>query len=435
MTYDGLDRVTSVVRKGATAADDLTTTYTYNAFGDLFQTTLPAGNVVEYGYDPVGRLVTVERKPSAATPGERTLYTLDAVGHRTKEELQHWTGSAWATDGETDNLYSTRCHLDKTIRPYDASSMAVTEYAYDCDDNLAKVWDANHPSNNQANPATQVYTYDPLNRLQQLQQPWAGTGGGNATTAYGYDVQDHLAAVTDANGNLTSYVYGDRDLQTRETSPVSGQTDSSYNAHGEMVTQIEARNVTTTRTLDALDRATAVTYPDSSLNVGMTYDAPGSFAKGHLTGITRHGQTVAYAYDRFGRTIQDGALTYGFDKNGNRTTIGYPVGVSAAYTFDFADREKTLSLLVGANPPLSLAGPATYQPFGPLATLPLGNGLTETRTYDARYLPQTIRLAGGSTLLNWSYTVDPVGDITRHHRPPRTPPTTGPTATSTSTTS
>jgi RHS repeat-associated protein len=406
--YDRLNRVTSVTRKGATTVDDLITSYAYNTLGDLFRTTLPRGNVVEYGYDAVGRLVTIERKPDATTHGERTLYTLDAVGHRTREELQHWSGSAWMTDSQTDFVYSTRCHLDRTIRQDGSQTGAVTELGYDCDDNLAQVWDARHPKS--TNPPTQVYAYDELNRLKSVTQPWAVTD--TAVTSYGYDVQDHLNSVTDANGNITTYIYSDRDLMTRQVSPVSGETDSTYNEHGELTSEIDARGLRMNRTIDALDRVTLTTYPDTRLNVTYTYDA-GSFAKGRLTGITRYSDTIAYAYDRFGRLTQDGALTYTYDGNDNRTSIGYPGGATATYTFDFADREQSLTLQVGTNPALSLAGPATYKPFGPLASLPLGNGLTETRTYDSRYLPGTIQLTSPSTtLLNWSYTLDAIGNVT-----------------------
>jgi len=140
--------------------------------------------VVEYGYDSVSRLVTIERKADAATPGERTVYTLDGVGNRTREERQLWTGSAWANDSSTDYVYSSRCHLDKVIHP----DGTATEYAYDCEGNLERVWDANHPSGNQTNAATETYIYDALNRITSVAQPWGGSGGGTAVTSYGYDV-------------------------------------------------------------------------------------------------------------------------------------------------------------------------------------------------------------------------------------------------------
>ncbi len=53
----------------------------------------------------------------------------------------------------------------------------------------------------------------------------------------------------------------------------------------------------------------AVSYPDPTLNTTYTYDT-GAFGKGRLTGITRHGEILAYTYDRFGRMLQDGTLSY-----------------------------------------------------------------------------------------------------------------------------
>ncbi|HYU33016.1 MAG TPA: RHS repeat-associated core domain-containing protein [Thermoanaerobaculia bacterium] len=418
-SYDALNRVTEVRRKGATPADDLVTTYTYTPFGDLFCTKLPRGNGIEYVYDAAGRLVelirgTVVAAPTStscldtAQPRERTAYLLDGTGNRIGESLERWTGSAWASDART--TYEYTCHLDKATRGADNPIPSVTEYCYDLNDNLEKVWDPNHPRATNPNP-TQLYAYDELNRLTSVTQPWAGAGGGNAVTTYGYDMQDHLSSVTDAESNLTTYTYSDRDLMTQQVSPVSGTSTYTYNEHGEQATETDARNIVTTRTPDALDRVTAVSYPDPTLNSTYTYDT-GAFGKGRLAGIIRHGETLAYTYDRFGRLLQDGALAYTWDKNGNRATITYPEAITATYDHDFADRETTLTVQVGANPPLQLVNGATYEPFGPLKTLVLGNGLTETRAFDNRYAPSEIRVDGTIPVLDWSYTTDPVGNIT-----------------------
>lgn len=402
--YDLLNRVTSSTQDGGTGPS-LITIYEHDAFGDLFRTHRPEGNLLEYTYDPAGRLVSIESRPDM-THGERTFYTLDAAGHRVREDLQRWNGSAWVTESWTEFDYSSRCYLDKVIRP----GGAVTEYGYDCNGNLEKVWDANHPK--AANPTpTQTYAYDTLDRLERLTQPWTGTGGGEAVTRYGYDVQDHLTQVTDAEGNVTRYTYSDRDLLTREESPVSGVTDSVYNEHGVLEEETDARGVTVHRDYDALDRLLAVSYPDPTLDVTYNYDTPGLFAKGRLTGITRHGETIAYEYDRFGRMTRDGALAYTYDDNGNRTGIDYPDAVSVIYTYDYSDRQKTLSLSVDGSAPATLADNATYKPFGPLASLALGNGLTENRTYDQRYYPESLSVAGGTSLLDWSYETDLTGNV------------------------
>ncbi|HSL81228.1 MAG TPA: hypothetical protein VLF66_00545, partial [Thermoanaerobaculia bacterium] len=342
--YDELDRVTEVRQVGASPpADDLVTSHEYSVFGDLLRTTLPEGNIIEYGYDAAGRLLFVDRKPDAATPGERVLYQLDAAGNRTLEELQRWDAgaSAWVTLSSTAFEYTNRCQVDRIVQAPGTPEEAVTEQEYDCNGNLSAQWDPNHDAATEA--PTTSYTYDALDRLTAVSQPWPG--GGQATTSYSYTAQDHLASVTDAEGNVTTYTYSDRDLLTEEVSPVSGTTVHGYSDSGELVATTDARGITVTRTLDALDRVTFVDYPDDTLDTTYAYDsqpaacAGASFPVGRLASITRNGEAVEYCHDRFGRTTRDGELTYSWDANGNRTGIGYPGGVVATYTHDFADRE------------------------------------------------------------------------------------------------
>jgi RHS repeat-associated protein len=116
---------------------------------------------------------------------------------------------------------------------------------------------------------------------------------------------------------------------------------------------------------------------------------------------------VVYAYDRFGRVLQDGDLRYHYDPNGNRTEVEYPGGVIAQYAFDALDRPESLNLSTGGSVQPVATG-ATYYPAGPLAGLTLGNGLVETRSYDARYFPTAIQLGGK---LHWNYTTDREGNI------------------------
>ena len=129
---------------------------------------------------------------------------------------------------------------------------------------------------------------------------------------------------------------------------------------------------------------------------------------GRLIGITRNAQTVAYTYDRFGRTLQDGGLVYEYDKNGNRKKLTYPGGVQAIYGFDFADRPTSLNYDAGSGQQPLVSGVA-YRALGPLTALTLGNGLVETRTFDARNFVD--RVQAGS-LMDWDYTLDLVGNPT-----------------------
>jgi RHS repeat-associated protein len=404
--YDALDRVTSVTRKGDPSAGvaDLVTTYVYDVFRELRCIQLPAGNGIAYTYDAAGRLTEIDRKTDcnpASQILERTVYTLDIAGNRILEERKRYDAGTEVSDGKTEYLHT--CHLDKMIQGKGSPAESVTEYCYDEDENLKQIWDANHPRGNPESPgpSTQTYTYDNLNRLTQVSQPWTT---GSADTRYGYDIQDHLSQVTDAEGNVTTYTFSDRDLMTRQTSPVSGTSISTYNEHGELAMETDARNIVSIRTADALDRVTALTYPNAALSTLYTYDL-GAFGKGRLRNITRNGETVSYSHDRFGRLLQDGSLTYGYDKNGNRTSITYPGAVTATFTHDF-------TVQVGANPPLPVVTAARYKSSGPLASLTLGNGLAETHSFNARYAPSEIRVAGAGTILHWAYAIDPVGNVT-----------------------
>ncbi len=401
--------MTFVTQKGATAAEDLVTENRYNAFGDLALTILPQGNAIEYAYDDTGRLTSIGRGPAPGTLLERTLYELDAAGNRTRETLQSFDGTSWVTTSETAYLYDSRCRLDRIVRAPGTPQESITEYRYDCNGNLESLWDANHDS--ASDPPTQSYTYDRLDRLTAIAQPWAGAGAGSATTTYAYDVQDHLVAVTDAEGNTTDYVYSDRDLLTRQDSPVSGVATFAYNDHGELVSETDGRGVTTTRTVDALDRVTFLDSDENALDTTYTYDDPAvAFSAGRLTAISRNGHSIDYRYDRFGRTTQDGTLAYAYDANGNRTGVTYPGGVSVTTTHDYADREESLAVTDGGGGggTTSLVSAATYLPSGPLTSLVLGNGLTETRAFDPRYFPAGISVPGR---LDWTYATDALGNI------------------------
>jgi RHS repeat-associated protein len=431
--YDALNRVTKVTRVGnPSPAGDLVTEYFYDCpagaptgfcapFRDLRCVKLPEGNAVRYRFDALGRMIATERAAGCApadTALERTAYTLDLVGHRVSEELQRPDGvGGWITESRTDRVYKSRCHLDTMTQGAGSGTPSVTDYCYDPNNNLIQAWDALHPKvSNPTLPST-AYEYDILDRLTAVRQPWV-PGGANekASTEYKYDVQDHLREVKDAEGNVTTYVTSDRDLMTQQASPVSGTTNYAYNAHGALTSTLDARGITIIRQVDELDRVTKEIYPDPKLVTDYVYDTnvtPGTdFFKGRLKSITRNGEAIAYTYDRFGRMLQDGTLTNTYDKNGRKTQITYPNGVVATYGgFDVADRPTTMTVSGGGLPSTTnVVTAATYKPSGPLATLGLGNGLTETRLFDSRYFPDRITVSGK---IDWDYLVDAVGNVTQ----------------------
>ena len=188
----------------------------------------------------------------------------------------------------------------------------------------------------------------------------------------------------------------------------------TYGAHGALETTLDARGILRSRTLDVLDRVTQTSWMgDASLTVDQTWDDPlVDYSIGRLTAIARHGTSVDYEYDVFGRVTRDGDLTYVYDGNGNRVSVGYPGGTTATYGFDFADRHQALDVQVGADPPRTVVSAAGYLPSGPLASLTLGNGTVEARDFDSRYYPDAIEVAGTRSR-TWDYQVDAVGNVTQ----------------------
>ncbi len=164
-----------------------------------------------------------------------------------------------------------------------------------------------------------------------------------------------------------------------------------------MAQKTDPRGITTLMTYDPADRMTLMDLPGSDLDTTYLYDAPSVlFSKGRLTSISRPGSTIAYEYDRFDRVTKDGALGYSYDPNGNRTTIAYSPSVALCYIFDALDRPVALKQTTSGGAPRTTGSPlvssASYLPSGPLTSLALGNGLTETRKFDSRYFPDQIEM-------------------------------------------
>lgn len=193
-----------------------TTSFAYDAAGNLTTTTLPSGNghVGTNTYDRAGRRTTVENAKSG-TILSRFLWTLDPAGNPTK---------AQTTRGVTDTYdayeYDTRNRLT-------ASCFGIASTATNC--------------TGAAN--TISYAYDKVsNRSQEVR---TGSVGNTGTIDYVYNTADQLTSTTkggattnytyDANGNQTansgrSYSY---DLANRLTSSTSGGTTTTFGYDGD----------------------------------------------------------------------------------------------------------------------------------------------------------------------------------------------------------
>ncbi|MBI5409589.1 MAG: RHS domain-containing protein [Nitrospirae bacterium] len=104
---------------------------------------------------------------------------------------------------------------------------------------------------------------------------------------------------------------------------------------------------------------------------------------------------------------------YTYDLNGNVLTITYPGGRVIAYGYNQLNKAvSSAEEYIGATS--TLANNITYQPFGDIASMTYGNGITTVKAYDnrnrlANLSTQNSRL---QTLNSYSYTRDNTGNIT-----------------------
>lgn len=429
-TRDALGRVLTTTVAGVTGCDTsvdplcataLTETRAYNnILGSLASVVSPRGDATVYSYDSRGRIVSTLRGTSTADADlfEKIEIVYDSSsGKKSEENVYDRASGVWTLRKTTKFDYYADRRLHRTYQPPFQTPLTAGDFdesAYDADGNLSAVKDARHSSFNTS------YSYDPMNRVSRVKRLRDAVAYVWTNTSYGYDAAGNLTSVTDPNGNVTTYTTDDFGQNVRTVSPVTGTTAKTYDAAGNATTTTDARGASTTRTYDALNRVINSTssLSGSEESTAYSYDstAAGVFGVGRLTNVTDAPGTVALSYTRTGRLRLEARNTsritaYQYDADGNRTRITYPSGRVVTYSYDFAGRPITASgSLAGVTH--AYATSASYEPFGPMTSLTLGNGLVQSFTYDSRYRMLTNVLLNGTTATaSYSYSYDGAGNI------------------------
>jgi len=178
------------------------------------------------------------------------------------------------------------------------------------------------------------------------------------------------------------------------TLPSTGVDQYSYDNNGNPMSHTDSRGATTTfGTYGGMNRPTSKSYSDGTPTVQCKYDQN---VKGTLTSVTSvvpsGNNSTAYTYDYFGRvtgTTQTTAgqayppLAYGYSLTDQLTSMTYPSGRVVTYSLDSADRINGITGLLGSTPSTYASG-ITYTAHGGLSSLALGNGVTETHSWNDR---------------------------------------------------
>ncbi|WP_203748848.1 RHS repeat-associated core domain-containing protein [Cellulomonas chitinilytica] len=371
----------------ATSTDPLgrTTTYTYDAAGDLVAVRQPSGRTTTSTYDQAHR-----RLSSTSPGGLVTSWTYDAAGRVLTSTDPGGAVSA--------NTYDDGGRLVATTDP----AGHVTRYVYDRADRLLRTTRAGRTSS---------ATYDDAGRMTRSTDP---TG---ATTQYSYDELGRVSTETDATGAVTTF---------------------AYDAAGNLLTSTNPAGAITSYEYDLLGRQTQVTDPDG-ITTQTSYNR-----RGDVTTVGPQGGAVEwFGYDAMGRPTvhvdQDYVATqYEYDAAGQLTATVTPRGASyfdpdydpnylserTTYTYDLDGNLTATTDPRGNAPgaePEAFTSRTRYDTEGrPVATTD-ALGRTTTTRYDAMSRPTRVVDPSGA-ISRTRYDIlgrvrsvtDPTGAITRY---------------------
>lgn len=407
-------------------ANGVETLLSYHVRGWLTSTTVkdPGGNtaldaVTTFDYDAVGQITRITLPDNSYLDFEYdAAQRLEAIQNNLNERIEYTLDAAGnRTKEEIKNSSGTIVktqtrvfdELSRLMQDVGASNQ-TTQIGYDKNDNPTQITDP------KLNPTGQAY--DALNRLISQTDPDSNT------INYTYDDQDRIKTVTDQRGLVTTYNYNGHGDLLSIISPDTGTTTYQYDEAGNRTQKTDARGVITNYSYDALNRLTSITYPASpGENVTYSYDDTnnGNYGKGRLTQITDESGQTSFKYDHRNNLIEktttiestNYTLHYSYDLANNLIQITYPSGRIVNYNRDAAGRIDTVTTQEnGAVPVENVITGVTYSPFGPMATYTYGNGMTHTVSYDQDYRITDIEAVGAAAMLDLNYGYDPNSNIT-----------------------
>jgi RHS repeat-associated protein len=399
-----------------TANTPATTTFAYDAVGEVTKVTRPNGVYETYAYDSARRLTSVTN-----SAGEKIAYTRDTMGNATSIAITRANGSSAYQRSQVFD------ELGRLIRSIGAGSQ-TQRFGYDRASNLVSVTD----------PRSNVFSYgfDSLNRLiREVDEQ-------GATVNLTRDGKDDITAYRDARSLTTSYVRNGFGEVIQESSPDKGTTVFVRDARGLVTQRTDARGVVTNYAYDNGGRLTGKSYPGNSAYwQGYAWDQtqPGNFGKGRLVGIYSESGVDWRSFDSKGRIQVDYrtnnpapalAVTYSYDAAGNIVGMGYPSGRWVSFSRDAAGRiSGVVTYRNGSSPGEVIASSVTWSPFGPISSIAFGHGLVATYTLDTEYRVTRVQVGPsgnlGATLdRSLSWIGDTVTSIVDNQFPGTTPPFT-----------
>ena len=385
------------------------------------------GNRITAGYDGSGRLATLTQSSGASL-------TLAYNGQGRISSVTDSSGrvSSYTYVGEQLATYTDK--FGTTNYTYLAGQGATKEHA------LAEIAFSDN---------THIFfNYDAQGRLLDEQRDSvAGVPQGAFSFSYGsvasfvrtnsvgdqseifFDDEGNARRIIDARGNISQFVYNDRDLlqkeifpdgttntydyddrgnSTRVTDSLGNSTFFTFSDSNRLTSFTDARGNTTSYEFDVKDNLTRMTHADGS------FEQYGYDATGNLTSWTNaRGQTLQYAYNSLGlitnKTYADASdVTFNYDASGFRLLSATDSTGNYTFTYNALDRFATFA------DPFGHSLGFTYNSVGQRLSSTDQLGFTLNYVYDA--VGRLDQLKDGSNAILADYAYDPAGRLVREDK-------------------
>ncbi|MGW0575453.1 LamG-like jellyroll fold domain-containing protein [Streptomyces sp. NPDC002920] len=412
------EKITEPTTAQYSSAADSTTTFAYDADGQLTSATLPGGTTTSMTYDNVGQLKSMSGTGADAATAKRS-FSYDADGRVLSADTDE-AGIAGADDHQ-DATHDAFTYDDRGDLLTASGSAGASSFAYNDDSSVTSRTDA---------AGTTTYGYDTAGRLSSLNDPATG----NQLT-YTYDQLNDLKTVRyGSTGQTRTFTYNTRHELTNDVMVQGASTVASF-AYG-----YDDDGNLTSKTTTGVSGAAANTYAydwanrltswnNGSSTTSYAYDASGN--------RIRNGADV-YTYDERDELTSDGTHTYSYSARGTMTQESSTAGGTVAYRTDafggqivageqsytldatgrnIADRDTTVGstrtfAYSGANNTIASDGDETYtyDPGGGLVGVkPSGGGAVLALTDQHNDVVGSF--TSGATVLAGSASYDPLGKV------------------------
>ena len=306
------------------------------------------------------------------------------------------SGVGTTMQNTTSFTYDVRGNLITTNDPRNN----VTMLAYDNAGNINRSTDAEG--------RITEFAYDPMNRLIRVLDP------DGQQTNYGYDPKGNLTQVIDAKNQTTTFTYDQRDRLSSSTNPFGFSESFAYDGNGNLTHTTNRNGQSITFNYDPLNRLISKSRPPSSTEVGPQVTTFGYDSVENLTSVADPDSTVTNLYDLANRLTSTTAsmlsmpartISYGYDLNGNRTTMTGPQGGLTNYVYD------SLNRLTSVRDPSSRTTSFAYDALGRRTSMTHANGIVTSYNYDtASQLTRLAHQLGTTTINSFDYTYDKIGN-------------------------